>query len=73
MIPAAVVGEQLAYVDLVNRLTDLERLAVLPRPGKNVLSFPVSNETAATTRQPIGISTGVATLTKILCAREATS
>jgi len=31
---AAVAGEKLTYIDLVNRLTDLERLAILPAPGE---------------------------------------
>jgi len=29
-----IAGETLTYVDLVKRLTDLERLAVLPDPGE---------------------------------------
>ena len=31
-LPAA--GEELTYIDLINRLTDLERLAALPAPGE---------------------------------------
>ena len=31
----AVAGESLTYVDLINRLTDLEHLATLPAPGEN--------------------------------------
>ena len=27
-------GEKLTYIDLINRLTDLEQLAVLPTPGE---------------------------------------
>ena len=38
-IPALVFGEKLSYVDLVNCLTDLERLAVLPRPGERCAQF----------------------------------
>ena len=33
-VPAGLGAETLTYVDLVNRLTDLERLAVLPAPGE---------------------------------------
>ena len=29
-----VAGEKLTYIDLINRLTDLERLATLPCPGE---------------------------------------
>jgi hypothetical protein len=39
LIPSVIVGEQLSYVDLVNRLTDLECLAVLPRSGEKCAQF----------------------------------
>ena len=32
-------AERLTYLDLVNRLTDLERLAVLPEPGEKCAQF----------------------------------
>ncbi len=32
-------AEHLTYVDLVNRLTDLERLAILPEPGEKCAQF----------------------------------
>ena len=31
--------EKLSYVDLVKRLTDLERLAVLPQPGEKCVQW----------------------------------
>jgi hypothetical protein len=32
-------GERLTYIDLINRLTDLERLAVLPAPGEKCVQW----------------------------------
>jgi len=38
-VSSLVASESLSYIDLVNRLTDLERLAVLPRPGERCAQF----------------------------------
>jgi hypothetical protein len=35
----AATGEKLTYIDLVNRLTDLEQLAVLPEPGEKCVQW----------------------------------
>ena len=32
--PAGAAGQKLTYIDLIHRLTDLERLATLPPPGE---------------------------------------
>jgi len=36
---ASLAQEQLTYVDLVKRLTDLERLALLPAPGETTAQW----------------------------------
>ena len=42
----AVAGQRLTYVDLVNQLTDLERLATLPDPGEKCAQFSSYDRTS---------------------------
>ena len=56
LVQAASAQQTLTYADLVNRMTDLERLAVLPDRARRASSGPATTGPASTTRRPASTS-----------------